>query len=108
VESTGDVQLDIRFSDHHYEYETLLQFGAVVRGIHARCGDAEICFWAFIHYVSRSHPTILRVTLETGMAKSVEEVMRGVELPEVVVQARAAAPLPDFPASGRPGSAIVG
>ncbi len=44
VKSTGDINLDIAFSDHNMTKETLEDFGKVVGTIHSRCDDSELCF----------------------------------------------------------------
>ena len=54
--STGDMNLDIAFSDHRLSEETLRAFGAVVGSIHRVCDDDHLRFWTFIHYVSTRHP----------------------------------------------------
>ena len=54
--STGDISLDIAFSDHHMAVESLEEFGAVVRAIRQVCEDDQLRFWSFIYYVSTRHP----------------------------------------------------
>src|SRR5262245_35535760 len=81
VPSSGDMGLDIAFSDHYLDLETLKEFGRVVRAIQSSSGDLPTRFWAFIHYVSEHHPSILKVDLKPEMKAKVVEALRGVTLP---------------------------
>lgn len=84
--STGDMSLDIAFSDHHLKVDTLKEFGEVVRTIQAVDGDPRLKFWAFIEYVSQHHPTILHVDLKPEVKADIEQLMDGIVLPEVTVR----------------------
>ncbi len=83
VNSSGDMGLDIVFSDHHYHVDTLKEFGAVIRTIHAATNDPATRFWAFIQYVSEHHPDILKVALKPADQAKAAEVLRGVAFPPV-------------------------
>src|SRR3989442_9134470 len=85
VKSSGDMGLDIAFSDHNYDVETLKEFGSVIRAIHSATDEPPTRFWAFIHYVSEHHPSILKVDLKPEMQARVTEVLRSVVLPLVTV-----------------------
>jgi len=78
--------LDIAFSDHHLDVETLKEFGSVIRAIGSGSGDSPTRFWAFIQYVSEHHPSILKVELKPEMKGKVEDALRGVELPSVTLR----------------------
>lgn len=86
IESTGNRRLDIAFSDHFLDVETLKEFGAVIRQIHAACDDPPTRFWAFIQYVSEHHPKIMNIDLEPEMKAKVSNVLRGVALPPVTLR----------------------
>ena len=86
VSSTGDMRLDIGFSDHHYKVETLKEFGGVIRAIHAASDDPATRFGAFIHYVSENHSSILKVDLAPEMKAKVTDALRGVALPSVTLR----------------------
>lgn len=86
VSSTGDMQLDIAFSDHHIDKQTLHDLGNVVTAIHQVCGDEQLCFWAFIRYISQNHPSILGVTLEPKVAQKCDEILQQTRLPEVTLR----------------------
>ena len=78
--------LDIAFSDHHYDVETLKEFGGVIRAIHSASDNQPTRFWAFIHYVSEHHPGILKVNLKPEVLARVNDVLRGVVLPPVTIR----------------------
>jgi hypothetical protein len=86
VKSSGNMQLDIEFSDHNYDVETLREFGGVIRAINSATTEPPIRFWAFIHYVSEHHPSILNTELRPEILAQVTEVLRGVALPPVTIR----------------------
>jgi hypothetical protein len=73
--STGDINLDIAFSDHHMSVETIKEFGEVVRAIRRVCEDDESRFWSFISFVSTNHPEILQVELAPEQAGQCAEIL---------------------------------
>jgi hypothetical protein len=89
--STGDVNLDIAFSDHHMALETLKEFGEVVRAISRVCDEEELRFWSFISFVSSHHPDILHVELAPEAAERCAEVLARANPPPVVVRESASA-----------------
>src|SRR3712207_2549830 len=73
VASTGDVQLDIAFSDHHMSKKTIAAFGDAVRAIAAVEADPPVRFWTFIAFVSRRHgDEILKADVPPELAERVE------------------------------------
>ena len=119
VASTGDMRLDIAFSDHHLSARTLKQLGAVVRALRepgalgaqaqeARAQDAEardaVRFWAFITYVSRNHPSILTADAPPELAPAVNDLLarkRG-SLPAVELEGGRTRPTDEHhPSDGR-------
>ena len=89
--STGDMNLDIAFSDHNMTKETLEAFGEVVRSIRKVCDDDELRFWSFIHYVSTRHPDILGVELSDELRSACEDVIERANPPDVVYEESASA-----------------
>ena len=85
VNSTGDMNLDIAFSDHNMSKGTLEDFGKVVAAIHKQSDDAELCFWTFIRYVSINHSSILGVDLKPNVAQKCDALLSRVSLPTVTV-----------------------
>jgi hypothetical protein len=84
--STGDVTLDIAFSDHHLSEPTLKAFGAVVGAIRQVCDDDQLRFWSFIHYVSTRHPDILSVNMPAEQSERCEAVVARANPPPVTVE----------------------
>ncbi len=84
--STGDMGLDIQFSDHHYDVETLKEFGNVIRAIQGACNDPATRFWTFLEYVSEHHPNILSVQLKPEAKAKAAEILSGLALPPVTLR----------------------
>jgi hypothetical protein len=116
---SGEVNLDIIFSDHHLARETLRQFGEVVRAIRRRATNPDVAFWAFIAYVSKNHPEILTAKPPQQISAAVDALLAAAQPPRVVVQWKPrdprleslpADPVPDLPAESQasvPGSLAV-
>ena len=86
VASTGNLNLDIAFSDHHISVETIEAFGAVVRAIRRVCEDDELRFWSFVSYVSSHHPEILSVDLASQQRERCAEVLARANPPPVTIR----------------------
>lgn len=84
--STGDMDLDIAFSDHLLSPGTLAEFGDVLRAIRAACDDDQLRFWSFIRYVSANHPTILTVDMSPEQQAECERVLARARPRAVVVR----------------------
>ena len=83
---TGDIQLDIAFSDHHMSVETIQGFGRVIKAIRMVCEDDALCFWSFISFVSTHHSDILSVELAPEMSQRCDKVLARASPPEVTVE----------------------
>jgi len=86
VSSTGNFDLDITFSDRRMAKETLEEFGAVVAAISGACDDQELCFWAFIRHVCKTHPNTLKVELKPDALARVETLLARLNLPSVTMR----------------------
>lgn len=86
VSSSGNQDLDIQFSDHCLAIDTLEEFGSVIKMIQTLCDDANTRYWIFIYYVSKHHPTILKVDLKPDMEARVTELLGDVVLPSVMLR----------------------
>ncbi len=84
--ATGNLALDIAFSDHHLHVDTLKEFGAVLKVLRNASSNQDLCRWAFLHYVSTHHNSILSVALSPERAGDVEALLRRVILPEVTLR----------------------
>lgn len=85
--STGNMNLDIAFSDHRMAKETLEEFGQVVAAIHRASSDDELCFWTFIRYISLNHPSILGVNLQPDVQEKSDALLQQITLPNVTMRA---------------------
>jgi hypothetical protein len=83
---SGDVQLDILFTDHRFAVETLEEFGNVIRAIREVETDPPAVFWSFIAYVSRDHGELLQATPPPALAQRVAKVLEGRTFPPVVLR----------------------
>jgi hypothetical protein len=86
VATTGDMNLDIAFSDHRLSVATLGAFGAVVRAIRRVCDDDTLRFWSLIRFVSVHHPDILGVSMPPEQAAACDAVLARTQPPPVVVE----------------------
>lgn len=86
IQSTGDMEIDIAFSDHNYTVTTLEQFGSVIKEINSHCDDDYIRNWTFIYYVSQNHPDVLRVEMEAEMEVEAEAIIAKCTFPSVVIE----------------------
>lgn len=83
--ASGNMDLDIAFSDHVITAETIEAFGTVVKAIHRVCDSDSLCFWAFIRYVSVHHPGILRVEQSEAAQQRCDEVLQRADIPAITV-----------------------
>jgi hypothetical protein len=86
VTSTGDMSLDIAFSDHWLSVATIAAFGEVVRAIRRECDDDQLRFWSFIRFVSVNHPDILGVNMPPEQQAACDDVLARAHPPPVAVE----------------------
>ena len=90
VASTGDMGLDIAFSDHRLDVATLKELGGVVRAIRGTCQSAgagdDVQFWSFITYISTHHPSILTATPPPELAPRANDVLGRTRVPNVTLR----------------------
>lgn len=86
VNSTGNMHLDITFSDHHLSVSTLEAFGEVIRALRTACEDDELRFWSFIRYVSVHHPDILGVKLDSNEQERCDALLARANVPPVRIE----------------------
>jgi hypothetical protein len=83
---TGNVNLDIAFSDHRMSVATIAAFGEVVRAIRLASEDEQVRFWSFIRFVSLHHSEILGVTLAPDLEAECDAVLSRASPPPVIVE----------------------
>jgi hypothetical protein len=86
--ATGNLALDIAFSDHRIPREKLLELGSVVSEIHRICKDESLCLWTFLQYVTLHHPSILEINLEAEAKVAVAGVLSQLNTPPLTVSPR--------------------
>lgn len=86
IASTGDMNLDIAFSDHRLSVATLGAFGEVVRAIRRVCEDDQLRFWSFIRFVSVNHPDVLGVNMPPEQQAACDAVLTRAHPPPVAVE----------------------
>jgi len=85
VASTGDMNLDIAFSDHRLSVATLGAFGEVVRAIRRVCDDDGLRFWSFIRFVSVNNSEVLGFEQPPEQQAECDAVLAKANPPPVVV-----------------------
>lgn len=73
VSTTGSIQLDIAFSNHHISTSPIGAFGEVIRSISHACDDDGLRFRAFMRFVTPHHrkisPSISTPSGRTGVTR---------------------------------------
>ena len=90
--SSGNMELDIVFSDHNLTEDTLKGLGVVLEHFHTKTQDPAVAFWSLIRYISENHENILQVPVPDKFADQVSEIYSDEEIPEVLIK-------PSYPAS---------
>lgn len=85
--STGDIGLDILFSDHNFSVESLEQAGQLIRNLR-KLGDRDTAFWAFMQYISTHHANLLTITLNEPMLTRANDLLKSVEIPKIALESR--------------------
>lgn len=80
IGSTGNVDLDILFSDWKYSEETLSKFGNIVADIQQNTNDKNLAFWTFLKFISNEYPNILSIDLDENIANDVEQLLEQMQL----------------------------
>lgn len=89
--ATGDMNLDIAFTEQCLTPATLVAFGDVVRAINRVCDQERLRFWSFARYVSKYHPELLGVEMPPDKAKECDAILAKANPPAVVVEESGAA-----------------
>jgi hypothetical protein len=86
VASTGDMNLDIAFSDHRMSVATIEAFGKVIRALRPVCADDQLRFWSFIRFVSVNYSDVLGVEMPPEREAACDAVLARANPPPVVVE----------------------
>jgi hypothetical protein len=86
VDSTGNMSLDIAFSDHHLAESSLEDFGGVIAHFNSKTETSAVAFWAFIRYISENHGSILQAEVPEEFADQVASIYCEGDIPPVAVK----------------------
>lgn len=92
--ATGNLALDIAFSDHRIPRDKLLELGSVVSEIHRICEDRSLCLWTFLQYVTLHHPSILEIDLKAEAKDAVEQVLSRLNVSPLSITSSELSPWP--------------
>lgn len=93
--STGNMNLDILFGDHHFHLRTLEQFGAVIKTIQQAPAEAAVQHRAFLLYISDYHPSVMQVSPRANWVLPVRAFLNTLTLPTVELLGRNGLPAPE-------------
>lgn len=83
VASSGDMNLDIAFSDHRLSMRQLRHFGAVVEAINGVEFDPEARLVTFLTYITREHPDMLEIEVGPELQARCEATLASLDLPDI-------------------------
>ena len=86
IQSSGDINIDIAFSDHRISEESISHFGEVVKELCRVCDEPETRFYAFIHYVSQHHSSILAFEMKEEQRKKLNSILAQCIFPKFQVE----------------------
>lgn len=90
---TGDMNLDLAFTDQYLTPATLTGFGDVIRAINRATDEKRLQFWSFARYVSQHHPDLLGIDMPPAQGAECDAVLARANPPSVVVEETGAAGL---------------
>jgi len=90
----GDVKLNIFFSDHSMEPETIEALGGIIGRINAAYSDPALRFWIFIRYVTQQAPGLMQAEVpeSLGIGAQVEDALQALALPPIEIKRPPRAP----------------
>lgn len=65
---------------------SLEKFGNFIKLLHSNCEKEDVCFWAFIRFVSDKHPSILSAQPPESIVADVESLLTQVEHPYIEIE----------------------
>ncbi|MCC9605466.1 hypothetical protein LOC68_22810 [Blastopirellula sp. JC732] len=85
---TGNIELDIVFSDHHISARSLEDLGKLIKRLHAAdtSGQEGVCFWAFIAYISQHPSELLKANPPAEIAADVDRLLTQASLPQIEIE----------------------
>ncbi|MBE0515440.1 MULTISPECIES: hypothetical protein [Sulfurimonas] len=80
IASTGDMDLDILFSDWHFSEDVLSKFGNVIVQIQQNTNDKNLAFWTFLKFISNEYPKILSIDVDERLVNEVEQILAELQI----------------------------
>ncbi len=86
INSSGNFDMDIAFSDHLLARKTLEELGAVMATIQESTADEKLALWAFMVYVSDRWPDMLAMHVEPAFRLRIYSLLCAIKLPPVTMR----------------------
>ena len=64
ADPTGNISLDVLFTDHNFSTQILSEFGSVIKAISSASDNDKLSFSAFLLYISNNHNDLLQVNFD--------------------------------------------
>ena len=88
--SSGNMDLDIQFSDHYLERSTLEGFGSIIKRIKDICDDNQTRALVFLYYVYKNYPKIIGEfnlnNISLGQKARMFAILSKLDLPRIEVK----------------------
>ena len=86
ADPTGNVSLDILFTDHNFSAQTLSEFGGVIKVISSASDNVALRFSAFLLYISNHHNDILQVNYDHQKATLCNALLEKARAPLIKIE----------------------
>jgi hypothetical protein len=83
---TGNISLDILFTDHKFSVETLSEFGDVIKAISSASDDDALGFSAFLLYISNNYKEILTVNYDDQKTALCDALLEKANVPLITIE----------------------
>ena len=84
--ATGNLDLDIMFSDHNISEPKLRELGEVIKEIAKVAPNDAVTFWTFIRYISEHQSHILSAEVPQAIAAEVEQTYNAITFPDISLE----------------------
>ena len=83
---TGNMSLDVLFTDHKFSVEILSDFGDVIKAISSVSDDVALNFSAFLLYMSNNHKEILTVNHDDQKTALCDALLEKAKVPLIKIE----------------------
>lgn len=81
IASTGNVDLDILFSDWNMSENTMKKFGEIIKTINSKVDDKDMHLWLFFAFVTLYYPELFTVEMSD---RNIEDALKFFEALNIV------------------------